>query len=233
MHNISIINNSNIDEEVSIGIIPDTCPYCGKGVELIYKYGFSNKESESIFTVLQCPRNSCNKILLARYRYHKISYSDPNSPMGKPHYSYVETIPKSTILYKEFSKEINEISSSFVKIYNQSYNAEQLGLDQICGIGYRKSIEYLIKDFIIFDKPDKTEEIKNKFLGNCIETYISDENIKECAKRATWLGNDETHYLRHWEEHDVEDLKILLELVIYWISSNLLTRKYKAEMKEK
>jgi hypothetical protein len=54
--------------------------------------------------------------------------------------------------------------------------------------------------------------------------------VKACAKRAAWLGNDETHYVRKWTDKDVRDLKILITLTINWINNVLLTRKYTAEM---
>ena len=42
---------------------------------------------------------------------------------------------------------------------------------------------------------------------------------------ATWLGKDETHYVRIWNDKDIEDLKMLMQLTVYWISRELLTRK--------
>jgi hypothetical protein len=50
------------------------------------------------------------------------------------------------------------------------------------------------------------------------------------AKRAAWLGNDEIHYVRKWEDRDINDLKILIELTCGWVRNNLLTEKYMAEM---
>lgn len=48
--------------------------------------------------------------------------------------------------------------------------------------------------------------------------------------RAVWLGNDETHYVRKWEEKDVNDLKLLVRLTVNWIDNVLLTKKYIADM---
>ena len=36
----------------------------------------------------------------------------------------------------------------FLTIYNQSLSAEDNNLDQIAGIGYRKALEFLIKDYL-------------------------------------------------------------------------------------
>jgi hypothetical protein len=44
------------------------------------------------------------------------------------------------------------------------------------------------------------------------------------AERATWLGNDETHYIRKWEDKDLQDMKRLITLTTYWIMSDQLTK---------
>lgn len=49
-----------------------------------------------------------------------------------------------------FSDIINEISPGFVKIYNQAHEAEIRLLDDIVGGGYRKALEFLIKDICIY-----------------------------------------------------------------------------------
>lgn len=55
-------------------------------------------------------------------------------------------------------------------------------------------------------------------------------DIKEMAKRAVWLGNDETHYVRKWEDKDIQDLKNLIDLTVYFISMTLKAKKYREEM---
>ena len=55
---------------------------------------------------------------------------------------------------------------------------------------------------------------------------------KSVAKRATWLGNDETHYYRKWEDKDLRDLTNLLRLTINAIENQLLAESYEEDMKE-
>ena len=102
--------------------------------------------------------------------------------------------------------------------------------NEIAGVGYRKALEFLIKDYCIHKTPEKSDIIKRTNLGSVIENFVEDTNIKNCAKRATWLGNDETHYTKKWEDRDISDLKILIKLSCGWINSNLLTEKYLQEM---
>jgi hypothetical protein len=78
--------------------------------------------------------------------------------------------------------------------------------------------------------PDEEKHIRDSSLGTCISGYVTDQNFQACAQRATWLGNDETHYTRKWETKDVKDLKILVKLTVNWIDNVLLTKKYVEEM---
>jgi hypothetical protein len=130
---------------------------------------------------------------------------------------------------KLFKPSITELSPDFCFIYNEAYAAEQMELNQISGVGYRKSLEFLVKDYLISLNSDKAENIKNNTLGNCIND-IEDTRIKEIAKRATWLGNDETHYIRKWESKDVSHLKILIDLCINWIDTDIETKKILEDM---
>jgi hypothetical protein len=131
---------------------------------------------------------------------------------------------------ESFGETITNTSPSFVGIYNQAAAAEATKLDQVAGMGYRKSLEFLIKDFLIKQRPDDAENIKKTMLGPCINNYVEDPRIKSVASRATWLGNDETHYVRKFVDRDVEDMKRLVKLTVNWIENVLLTEEYEAGM---
>ena len=97
-------------------------------------------------------------------------------------------------------------------------------------MGYRKALEFLLKDYLIGVHPAKSEEIKKSFLGTCIRDYVANSNIKAVSKRAVWLGNDETHYVRIWEGKDLEDLKTLVDLTVRWIEMEQMTASVIEEM---
>ncbi|MCH9005343.1 MAG: DUF4145 domain-containing protein [Proteobacteria bacterium] len=108
--------------------------------------------------------------------------------------------------------------------YEQAAAAESYGLSEICGGGYRKALEILVKDYLIgkCESLGVTEDaIKELPLGQCIENYVVDPMTKAVAKRAAWLGNDETHYTRKWVENDLDDLKTLIKIVINAIDSEV------------
>lgn len=195
----------------SISQYPIECPYCHSGIIPNYLFW----DNYRLFA--SCPNQTCNK--------HFIIAQDRE---GK----FVKVVPNATPHNKDFSEMINSISSEFAKIYNQAYHAEQMELDQICGVGYRKALEFLIKDYLISKESDKQkiENIKKKFLNNCIQDDVQNENIKEVAKRAVWLGNDETHYVRIWADKDVQNLKQLIELTVRWIENEIETERVLQEM---
>ena len=126
---------------------------------------------------------------------------------------------------------VQTLSPTFVEIYNQSAAAEAFGLTEIDGIGLRKALEFLVKDFAISQHPDKKESIEKIFLSNCIKAYIEDPNVQACAELATWLGNDEAHYVRKWEDKDIADLKRLIKLTMNWVDNVLETQRYTKEMR--
>ncbi|WBX72977.1 DUF4145 domain-containing protein [Tenacibaculum pacificus] len=119
-----------------------------------------------------------------------------------------------------------------MKIYNEAYSAEQQNLKEICGVGYRKALEFLIKDYVILNNKEKEDKILKMGLGNCIKDLVTDDRVKSVSKRAVWLGNDETHYVRRWETKNLEDLKKLISLTVHWIEMEKLTESFETEMPE-
>ena len=130
-----------------------------------------------------------------------------------------------------FEECINKISPAFVKIYNQSLEAEHNALDEVAGIGYRKALEFLVKDFLIQHEHKDENKVKSTALGCCIDTMIESPQLKTVASRATWLGNDQTHYEQKYTDKDITDLKRLIDLTVHWISLICLTDE--AELIEK
>lgn len=220
METISVITNyNNSIREVAIENKAVICPFCRTNI--IPKYLFAVPSTQSEINVLaQCTFSPCKKAFIALY--------DNNAPR-----KFIQIEPTAMPTVKYFSDTINDLSPNFVVIYNQSYAAEQLSLNQICGTGYRKALEHLIKDYLISIKSEEQHQlIKDKFLNNCIRDDIDNENIKRVAARAVWLGNDETHYTRKWGDKDVSDLKKLIDLTIHWIEHEIQTKEILEDMSE-
>ncbi|MDR7248951.1 hypothetical protein [Bacillus pumilus] len=206
---------------------PNLCPICNFHISphfiLVHVKWISDHEKlEEV--LCGCPRPECNSLFFAEYE-HLGHQGD------RPYYELIKLYP-SAKFDENFAETIAELSPNFVAIYNQARHAEKEGLDLICGVGYRKAIEFLVKDYAIKLNPSNEEDIKKKFLVSCIKEYIPSPNIVFLTERAAWLGNDETHYERKWHEKDVQDLKMLIDLTCKYIDMELTTQKYRLEMSE-
>lgn len=205
-----------------INTYPDECPICHIALRprfICAIYHGANPPDCQLELIFQCPRIECGHLFISAYlligEISTFLHSEPIYPEPHP-----------------FPDEIKKISPTFVEVYNQAIAAESHNLTELTGIGLRKALEFLIKDYAISQNPDEEEEkIKNTWLGECIKKFIDDPKIKVCAERAVWLANDETHYLRKWEDKDITDLKVLVKLTVNWIESCLLTEQYEDDMK--
>lgn len=204
---------------VKIDKIPNNCPWCHKVIEPIYiESNFPNNYELEV--ILRCANFNCSKLFIGHF-YESSTYQIDFDLKGTS---------VGNLKEKDYSNEINNTSPSFVRIANQAYFAEQNNLLDICGVGYRKALEFLIKDYLIELDPSKENVVKNKFLGSCINELVKDEKIKSVAKRAVWLGNDETHYIKKWGSKDLNDLKKLISLTVHWIEMEKLTESFEDEM---
>lgn len=215
----------NQEHPVRLFGVPDLCPRCHKGIHpkhIVFSLDDKNKKVQGVF---RCTHQNCQELFLANY--HSVVTAD----VARSHSTYqLSNVSPLKAQQHHFSEVITGVSPAFVEIYNQAIAAEANSLHQIVGIGFRKALEFLVKDFACHQHPDSSDGIKAKMLGKCIEDYIEDSSVKACAKRAAWLGNDETHYLRKWEDKDISDLKLLVKLTVNGIENILLTQKYIEEM---
>lgn len=203
----------------------DGCPICHKKF-ILDEVAYIKTQSQ-IFVIAECPSQKCCETFVVKYNFNRHMEYDTEKEIIelKKDGQWPYKVEK-----KEIGEEIKKMSPDFAKIYNQAEQARESELTEICGVGYRKALEFLIKDYCILCNKDKEEEIKRKLLGKVIEEYITDDNIKAMAKRAVWLGNDETHYIRKWEDKDIQDLIKLIDLTMKWIDLEVTTKKYNEEM---
>ena len=136
---------------------------------------------------------------------------------------YFLPVPQSKVLIAKFSSKIEELSPDFVSIYKDSYIAECSGLTSICGMGYRKALEFLIKDYAIHknSQANERDKIIQSPLMNCIKNYIQDERLVALAKASTWLGNDETHYIKKHPSYTLSNLKTFINAFLTFIDADL------------
>jgi hypothetical protein len=207
--------------------MPDECPRCHTKVSprALSAVVFPEDDEQQIEEGYQCTSHECGKMFIGVYRA-----GDIGQTQGE--FYFFKSIPRDP-RPPVVSGLVAEVSPTFVETYGQALDSEGYGLTQLTGIGLRKALEFLVKDFAIKQHPDRKQKIIEKPLGTCIQDYLKDPYLKAAAERATWLGNDETHYVRKWKDQDINDLKDLIRLAMNWMENVLLTKKYVAEMPPK
>lgn len=203
-----------IDEET-------ICPVCNYALRphMVYGIMYKNNFNEDMLCIVYLCTH-CYENFIATY--NKCNNSNNLNP-----YCFENrlSIAPSKFKMQKFEKCINDVSPSFVKIYNQALEAEHYNLDEIAGIGYRKALEFLIKDFLITHEGKEQTKVISTSLGCCIDTMIDNPQLKAVASRATWLGNDQTHYEQKYTDKDITDLKRLINLSVKWVEMIALTKE--------
>lgn len=199
---------------------PTICPHCSVSIDakILYAALLSDPEDEEesvVYALNFC--SYCNKCFLSFHQYND------NSDV----FTFISSAPNAKSI-SNFSDNIANLSPKFVETYSDSLSAENSGLLSICGMGYRKALEFLVKDYIIHNNSNLASDIKKKPLAKCIVDHITDERLKKLATASAWIGNDETHYVRKHSNYDFKDLKIFINAFITYIDAELAVEK--AEM---
>lgn len=198
-----------IDKEMRYsGEIPEICPCCQRSIfpDVIATHKDSDKQVSIIY---QC--NGCKDSFISKYEI--VDQYTNQIYVTCYELEYKDSYPKNPQIVK-FSSIIHGISKQFATIYNQALVAQQLGLNEICGIGYRKALEFLIKDYAIFNHHESSEEIKKLPLYRCTNKFIDDNSLKRTLVASIYLGNDETHYDRVFDNYSANDLVELIDAVV-------------------
>lgn len=213
---------------------PNICPHCHVTNTPHPQWHIATKDTDNIDCYLSawtCSNAKCNKVFIVQHKLIKTNFHFTRNLNGLPK---GPNWPKPIIELKSgnVDTEENLIQSNFIKTYLQSLEAENFGLDELAGMGYRKAIEYLVKDWAIQNKPKEKEKIEKSWLGSVIKNYY-DGDLKEILERATWLGNDQAHYNKLFEEFDINVLKELIDLIMVELDRQYKKAHYIETIKSK
>ena len=220
-HSIHINGNNHINAGNILIDVPEYCPLCEQNMNPIVfdnavisdtsirKDSSTNSNVFQVSFITRCTR--CKHLYTNIFEVRGDVCG--NSRIAKKIY-YQTKMPNMDI---ELPENVEKISRTFVSIYTQALQAEKLNLNELVGMGLRKAVEFLIKDYAIKTHPENKQEIKEKWLGYVIENFIDDDKLKKFAKGASWIANDETHYVKEWPDKDIEDIKQYIECFINYI----------------
>jgi len=206
--------------------VEDVCPHCGKGIDMerahhgqdFFDIYNENQTYFNIISIYQCP--CCHRGFVVM---HNLVRQDMMY-----YYSYIEcsqTVFPIANPNLEVKENIQKISPRFYETYIQCLRAKSSGLNKLYGMGFRKSLEYLVKDFAIYENPEDKEKIESMKFHNCIEEYFKNSDAKTALLAAKWLGNNETHYVNNNDEKCIQLLENLIEDTIYHIHRELREKK--------
>ena len=189
MYRYQLQNGDNLNVENNC-----VCPYCHMAVSnKVHDLVPCGDNMDKFFLIVECP--NCQSIY---YLENKIIKYSSNK------YGLLRSFPPNIQL--DLPPTIRKNFPEFVEIYRQSLLAQNDGLDEIAGMGFRKAVEYLVKPYVKTLYSDKEDDINQETLGKTI-ARIEFPLIKNLAKAATWLGNDQTHTQQWHTDYNVEDIK--------------------------
>lgn len=191
------------------------CPICGYAMDFnedCYRNFHdlnTNKQKEfKVFSLRICPH--CHKGFVIEYTIE----NNGSNFKEKSQKSYPYSISE---IRKE--KEICDISSDFYDIYGQCLTAKKAGLFHLYGLGLRKALEFLVKDYALNLKKIPKDKLIKKNLHNCITEYFnSSPEIQDIAIACKMIGNNETH----WNNQNTSEDIILMEKLIRILTQEII-----------
>lgn len=200
--------------------LPTYCPRCGEDAvpKVLGQCTLEHYEEDPGWFYLNVPVKcpNCRNVFVAEY----CSDIEP-SRYESYTLSLISTSPRAS-RSTGVSDTLKTISKQFAIIYDQSKAAQDQGLNEIAGAGFRRALEFLVKDYLIHKSPGNREKYLGTPLRSCIKDHIQHETIRSLADRAASLGNDFVHY-EAYEQRDVRELSDLIELTRRWVELQVET----------
>lgn len=211
---------------------PSICSFCNKTGEqkLVDISGISGEHNFDAVGVFYC--NLCKNSTINYFKNEKVYYTDEKN--SKTEYLSVLVVSDQSprlILENEIPETIQTNYPTFFDIYNQSIVAEKNDLLHLSGMGYRKSIEFLVTDFLKDYPTDDT--VTKEWLENPKITLkmkiqkLPNQRLINTGTAIAYLGNDETHYTSRHPEFDLQHMKKFIGLLIKELESELIYHSVK------
>lgn len=232
-HGVTLLRTSaqqshlaNTTTQVDVNQLPNECPICHVTIEPEFLAGSGAAQGFDWTEVYyRCTNMRCRRQFTAFYKVDR----GLSQGQSRQHFRLEACLPTSPTAPK-FDAAIADLSPDFIGIYSQAAAAEGYGLSDVAGPGFRKALEFLIKDYAIKLNPTNAEEIKRIQLVPVIKLFLAGDRLPVVSSRAAWLGNDETHYERRWVGKDLKDLKRLIDATAHFIAMERLAAELPLDM---
>lgn len=196
------IKLTNVDFPIEFQV-ENHCPFCGTYNDPNKIIDLNNIKSDNPLKIVSIifKTTCCERYFSSFYLYNQISLGT---------LTHLFTYP--TIDTEHLPVEFNLISENFVKIYNQAKTASKLGNFELACIGYRTSIEFLLKDFLIKVRKLDENKISKMKLADIISHFESQE-IYVSADVIRIFGNDKTHYIAKYN-FNIQQVELYLKFLM-------------------
>lgn len=194
------------------------CPYCGNANITNALYAYAPSFSDGVentfkyaYCIFECAK--CKHVFISIGR---VVCRDTSTWMHISEFFIPERSTK-----RNFSDEIKTLSPDFVDVYNKALAIENRNDIESAGMIYRKSLEYLIYDYLTKCKSIDISSIKVLTLGQVIQEFLRNDEDgawESVATLANWIGNDFTHVNKRNSDLNIEDLKQYLNIAVNMIS---------------
>lgn len=189
---------------------PDKCPHCGRDF------------SAEVLSTVQSPNDDWlfASILACRF-CNKFSYIDVAKPPQSRSCKNNNFYPQKVVC--DLPYEIETYYPEFINIYKQSLDAEAANLHDICGMGFRKALEILVRQYVFDKYPNDIKKMEKLSIANLTDK-IDNPIIKELSAKIRRLGNDQVHtgQLKN-PDYGINDIKNFLQVLCYHI---LMEKQY-------
>ncbi|MCT3283511.1 DUF4145 domain-containing protein [Lactiplantibacillus pentosus] len=227
---VTVIQDGDICYNKALIKLPEFCPYCLciqkpnmvlKNLIMDSTSGFDRESKDYCVMLFQCIE--CDRYFTQDYRI--LSHSNPLETLSLP------TLHRPSINYPDFFKKISTVSPKFVEIYKQCIQAQNNELVELTGIGLRRAIEFLVKDYGIFmlnhsDTDLTKEKISKDSLYNAIQDVFKDDTfIFDLIDESRWIGNNKTHYTDTSEDDSINEMFNFIEAAANLIVAKLASLK--------
>jgi len=188
---------------------PATCPDCGIGTDGVpNQLNYLTLDNNTYLFIATCSCTFCEKIFF--YACYRNRDQSDNASM-------VCIYPNVDSTYS--NNVLQNISPRFIDMYNQALRSEANEDFELAAIGYRSSLEILIKDFAIAELREPKDDVVKQSLFNAIKKYLKRKDFVNTADVIRILGNDYTHYDKKYPEHDFVILKGYMDIFLSQIET--------------
>lgn len=207
---------------------PKLCTHCNKtGNQIFIEIACVTGKNKKFDAVGLYGCHFCKETTISYFNIEDVWFrdKDDNSIHQLKFYTVAEQLPKNNFNV-ELPEVIQNKYKNFTEVFTQSKTAEENDLHQLAGMGYRKSIEFLVTDFLK-DYPTN-DKVTAEWLENHQTTLkmkidkLPNRRLKKTANAIAFIGNEETHYTVRNPDYNIHDMKKFIALLIKEIESELI-----------